>query len=159
MSKKTLDPLNIPPHSTKYSTATCRKKKQRGKANGTESYHGYKQLSWCLLNPIDAKPCEAIQEHPSRTAVSWSNIVILHNFAMFENVKWLWVYVSWYSWFLLFHEFLSRVTVTGCRWLQQYRCAASPVPLHWQETGKFARSGKTSHIIFKICGAARLGLK
>ena len=65
-------------------------------------------------------------------------------------LQWLWVCVSWYSWFLLFHEFLARVTVTDCRCLQQCRCAASPAPFHWRETGKFARSGKTSHIIFKI---------
>eukprot|EP00435_Cladocopium_sp_Y103_P054775 s3038_g18.t1 len=48
------------------------------------------------------------------------------------------------------HSLPPSIGVGDSHRLQQCMCAASPVPFHWQETGKFARSGKTSHIIFKI---------
>lgn len=91
-----------------------------------------------MLNPIDAKPCQAIQNF-HHELWSRSNILILHEFAMFKNVI-----MTLSVCFLIFLiPFVPRVLGKGdSHRLQQCRCAASPVPLLRRETGKLHVQGR-----------------
>ena len=127
-----------------------RSKKRQGQWHGKLSV--YNMLSWCLLNPINAKPCQAVQEHPSRTVVS-INYFILHECLVTLSVCFL----------IFLIPFVPRVLGKGdSHRLQmsagmQVCCIACSLPLAGNRQICTFREDQPHHL--QNCGAARLGLK